>query len=1034
MTHTLFNFFPRPEAKAMRWEQLLQPVQSAVRNLLVILAGAERQPKDTGQDVAKRQSKDSGLEVASCFLVHGERGTGKTSVLLNAKKAVETFCEQDNYGVFFQKPVEQDGNKSALSLKRQMEEKDAYKCAKELKGRVVWLDILDLEPVQPDTNLLTTVLTRIRGALKDGNQDHELTSIFESGGDSARPLLDQLIADATVMWESIKEADTRSTANRQVSAAEIYAGFKVSFNNAMDKLSTELGRPYGQNERRSIILPIDNIDRSTDHLKNIVKLAELVSHPRLWLVMAGGREDVTTFLERAFWKELILIGGEAGGLGKTEPRGEDETLSMARRQAAATALKIWPPGHRVNVGLVAPEETLAFCPPETPKGIESCQTIIDLFRKVGIPSFLQGDTHKNDGNELTLKEHPINFLELFIYCKTAAPYFTIDDIKKPINKQLKDNLNELIKRVDKEESSICKNLMDKRDKLRDKLDKLNFGENNNGATISKLVGILNEIIDIDIIDHRKDKLRSYLAKWCDDDTGNNSKSQNLRLLNRAIIEESCPNCFVINPYWLTWAGRNALRLPARSVIDLWHLVHWVANDTTFFMDNDNKAEQIARTMLRNVIAESQVTNHLSRHLQTDVIYTGGGGTLLNFREHKLKVECIASIDTGSFFPIKPKDDIKSSLCIRRARDSFPSFKLKDEKEGIEEELPKLVAAWLIILYDVLAFAPKLSVLTQAQIQSPITETRHALLLNVDGQGKRIVEKALPWPLPQWEIFHTNDLFWRYLRHFQSRQENQQLLYPDEKEVLPRVLAAGWIRCIFDAFDALNGQVKQESSTNSQSSKDTQSPSSDAGQEKPKDEDNETWFPIFSQIKEDGKPSPGWEEASDINAYIANYEKKLLTTARQLYTNLLVDAAKPQPNRCYYDSQAMIDWLLNDLPLFFSSVYVPINNAQGSPCRFDIDNGHLGQEQEAQETDLSPDLIKAWIENKEFIMAALHGKLADLFIPENGASEIDKVKLRKTYQAFQERLILSLIAKDCNSKKDETENDPFQDQKGKKNQS
>ncbi len=297
-----FLFFPRPEAKALQWKDLAAPVKSAVRTLLVMLAGAERQVE-----------ADPNVEVANCFLVNGERGTGKTSVLLNAREAIHIYKKPKLYenkennkylGWFFAEKEAEEGK----------EKTDAKKSADYLVGRVVWLDILDLEPLQPDTNLLTTVLTRIRSALPKTAEDQEYTSLFEAGDNSARSLLDQLIGDATLMWESIKDQDTRISANRQVHVAGIYANFKDSFSKALDKLTEELGRPYGHSQQRSIILPIDNIDRSTDHLQSIVKLAQLVAHPRLWLVMAGGREDVGTFLERAYWKELIRNSGGSMGI------------------------------------------------------------------------------------------------------------------------------------------------------------------------------------------------------------------------------------------------------------------------------------------------------------------------------------------------------------------------------------------------------------------------------------------------------------------------------------------------------------------------------------------------------------------------------------------------------------------------------------------------------------------------------------------------------------------------------------------------
>ena len=287
-SYETFQFIPRPEAKAMQWNHLVPPVQSAVRELLVILAGAVR------------QSHNKDLEVANCFLVDGERGTGKTSVLLNARKAVEDrerfFVEPEHSSAELANrsnkellvrlvPVNELGNPSEQSQnyailsdrvidgtihvqpkREDAREVDALECAKTIKENAVWLDILDLEPLQAETNLLTTVLTRIRKALTqlDGSDgEQEITSLFEASPDSARPLLERLIGDATLMWEDVKEQDTRNIANRQVAAAGIYAEYKERFKKAMDKLTEELGRPYGKNARRCIILPIDNIDRST---------------------------------------------------------------------------------------------------------------------------------------------------------------------------------------------------------------------------------------------------------------------------------------------------------------------------------------------------------------------------------------------------------------------------------------------------------------------------------------------------------------------------------------------------------------------------------------------------------------------------------------------------------------------------------------------------------------------------------------------------------------------------------------------------
>lgn len=61
---------------------------------------------------------------------------------------------------------------------------------------IVWLEPLDLEPLPRTTNLLTTLLTRVRNALDAGDGPHAAArdrlssaSIYEEAGDDARQLL-----------------------------------------------------------------------------------------------------------------------------------------------------------------------------------------------------------------------------------------------------------------------------------------------------------------------------------------------------------------------------------------------------------------------------------------------------------------------------------------------------------------------------------------------------------------------------------------------------------------------------------------------------------------------------------------------------------------------------------------------------------------------------------------------------------------------------------------------------------------------------
>ena len=73
------TFSPRSEAHPMNWDDLMSPDQRAVRDLLIRI-------DDSTQTIL------SVLEVTTnCFFVYGDRGTGKSTVLLSTIKACNNF-------------------------------------------------------------------------------------------------------------------------------------------------------------------------------------------------------------------------------------------------------------------------------------------------------------------------------------------------------------------------------------------------------------------------------------------------------------------------------------------------------------------------------------------------------------------------------------------------------------------------------------------------------------------------------------------------------------------------------------------------------------------------------------------------------------------------------------------------------------------------------------------------------------------------------------------------------------------------------
>ncbi len=353
------SFSPRPEAHAMELSKMLPPVEKATCNLLERIHGALRAAYPEESKSKAAPPKVPATSAANCFLVTGERGTGKTTVLLSAQKLVEPG---------------QDEN-SAKELPE-----DISRLAKEIAEHAEWLDVLDVEPLPPKTNLLTVLLVLIRNAIAprtEGGHGEPRASIFEERADSAYERLNKLIQDAALIWEDIHESSTRDRIERQVAAAETFSRFKHDFDKTFAGIADQRAKEKGKEKRKAFVLPIDNIDRSPEHLQSIFKLAQMVSSKHLWLVLAGDRVDLNTLLERVYWKELFQtsVGTVAGA---KEHRGEDESLSIARRQAAATIRKILPPNHRIEVKLVEPDDALAFKLPG------EGETLLELLEKITV--------------------------------------------------------------------------------------------------------------------------------------------------------------------------------------------------------------------------------------------------------------------------------------------------------------------------------------------------------------------------------------------------------------------------------------------------------------------------------------------------------------------------------------------------------------------------------------------------------------------------------------------------------------------------
>jgi len=871
-------FYPRPEAQATTWDELMTPVSSAVRDLLVRIHGAHQstKPKDSNN-----ATDSSTQQTGNCFLVYGSRGTGKTTVLLNAKKAI---CRKSGEK-FFGNPQEEkeDQKKSGeaseeIAAQKTREAKEqARTAAKNLCDEgLVWLEILNLEPLPSEANLLTVLLTQVRNALHShcGKRQSERRSIFEEEADSARQQLNNLINDATLMWQNIKEQDTRNISSRQVKAADIYAGFQEQFKNAMDKLVGELSdTPHSLENKLSIVLPIDNIDRSTDHLQSIVKLAQLVSHPNLWLVMAGDRIEVETFLERAYWKELIRSSDGAGAQGKIDSDGEDEALVMARRQANATAQKLWPANHRIEVDFVKPEETLKFEYKQNSTVItntrEKIEELLLLKSKIDCPEY----------------EANLNLLSYHRYSADGRRA-TIRDLLEKIKIPTRDNQRDL--------------------------------PSNSNITLLDLFDVTEKVEEKDSKERR-----------------------------------------------LTRVAYHGLLLPARSVLDLWQLLDWLTNDSSS-SGKDFKAEKIVRTMLRAAIASSNLPSWIAQDFQNRILQRGEkGGSILYFDKISLQlIPLTTSIHDfeHALAPVIskiPSSEYKcrSQLVIRNVEDitlslqhNYSPIKLSDSIEYYPQrfienvnkkgqiELPPLVAAWLMALYDILILAE-----TDASSWVKDSDSDVVVLCNVSIRHTIVTQAGkfknkdvdLSWNAPKWGLFLGRNIFGLRWQDFRKKLVKN---FPEDQTqqaetLIPRLLAAGWILCVLKTSIELITSI-------------------DPCTKKFKCFD----IPLFDFQKHD---DVSIFENNVMQAAMALYQQIQEEKKHQLTHQAVIPAA-------YEVMLATGEWLETELICFLSSGYVPLKSKAPTEWVKKIWQLLEGSKDSA--------LQEHWQKNLPFILAELDEKL------------------------------------------------------------
>ncbi|RKH52892.1 hypothetical protein D7X55_13935 [Corallococcus sp. AB049A] len=624
------QYLPTPlaEARAFAWADLLTPTRQGLQELFSWLEAA--------CEGNANGANTSTEHLSTSLLVSGARGSGKTTLLLSAVQALRDWKS------FVRGPPSPE----VASLSRTLER---------LERRVLWLEPLDLEPVPSQANLLATLLVRVRAALDHsrhakgarGESARWASSILEEGAEETWGKLDHLIRDASFMWEDIPSTtDARVRAEQQIRASEIYANFQPRFADAMEDVARTLSMPrFGASggEQVLLVLPIDNVDRSIEHLYNIVKLTRMVASRHLWFVLAAGHQEFQRFMERSFQRELIVSGQADIG-----SRGQEETLAIARRQAATTLRRALPPSYRIALAPVEPHEAWRF---------------------------------PVDGKE--------------------------------------ESLGSLLRRL-----------------------RLPTGK----RTESRVLDTFADLLDLngrlmpDVARCYREALRTDGAESRDTD---------------ARPDEPL----------LQHVGRLALKLPARTLQDLWLAVRReVLSGLHSEEEQGEAAVRVAAEMLRNAIDESDLPAWASEQLHHRIVRPDDQGRIcLDLTGRPIRRSKRTSLhgvlqgppsDPGGNGTGAHARVLGTEVHLRRFHEVV--LVLEDlEERGREAPLPSNVSGWFMLLHDVLMLFEQPRVLsadvTALEMSPEMLVTVHELWAG-RARGEPFVQAAFWWPPPSWNTF------------------------------------------------------------------------------------------------------------------------------------------------------------------------------------------------------------------------------------------------------------------------------------------
>lgn len=286
----------RPEARSVPWCQLDSAQRDALGRMIALLNAAlndlhaQKGRREPGPGLVL----DSDRSSRNVFL-SGERGTGKTTVLLSLREACY-WAKLDQTAPAGYVDTDDPAVRKILE--------DLWTTLQTFASRLVWLEPIDMESLPASTNLLAAILARIDKAVKPDETSSGSESRGVGAGRAAYGLLDpspdyqqammalqELMTSVALAWDGnitqrAGSLDPDTYAVEVMRAEQARLSLNQKMNHVLDQLARKVFDRGGTRDPL-LVLPVDDFDLNPPRSLDLLRLLRAISVPRLFNIVLG---------------------------------------------------------------------------------------------------------------------------------------------------------------------------------------------------------------------------------------------------------------------------------------------------------------------------------------------------------------------------------------------------------------------------------------------------------------------------------------------------------------------------------------------------------------------------------------------------------------------------------------------------------------------------------------------------------------------------------------------------------------------------